>query len=103
MLESGAIQARGGEHSLGACSMLGAFAVESRPVHVHGIGIQIGSYPCRTHDKRNRPRLLVKPRCGVSQFISTSQGRGCRVRSPRRPPLCRDIGHELFNDRLMSS
>ena len=106
MLESGAIQARGGTlpgrmlRARSRCRNTKAAAVQR---HVHGIGIQIGSYPCRTHDKRNRPRLWVKPRWRVSTgfqfFHFTLQGRAS-ARSRRRargpgPPLCRDIGRDM--------
>ena len=107
MLESGAIQARGGTlpgRMLRARSLSKAAAVRR---HVHGIGIQIGSYPCRTHDKRNRPRLWVKPRWRGFSFSTSGTGVG-PVASPRPRAWPAAVsrhrtGHELFNDRLMSS
>jgi hypothetical protein len=93
MLESGAIQARGGT-LLGAC--WARSLSKAAAVHVHGIGIQIGSYPCRTHDKRNRPRLWVKPRCGVSVF--PLQGRASAVAAPaaRRCVATSDMSYSMI-------
>ena len=103
MLESGAIQARGGTFpgrmldgwalslSRKAAPCMYTVSVYKlahiRAVHTinetgHGYGLSLGA--------------------GFLSLFPLHTGTGVGS-SPRRPPLCRDIGHELFNDRLMSS
>ena len=112
MLEAGAIQARGGTLPGRTCCLLVAFAVESRPVHVHEAApcmYTVSVYKLAhiravhtIHETGHGYGLSLGAGFQFFHVHARSQGRAA---SPRRPPLCgcRDIGHELFNDRLMSS
>jgi len=105
MLEAGAIQARGGTLPGRTCCLLIAFAVESRPVHVHEAApcmYTVSVYKLAhiravhtIHETGHGYGLSLG--AGFLTFISTSQGRvSGRRRAGRRCVATSDMSYSMI-------